>query len=1487
MKPVKLIMSAFGPYAGNVEIDFERLGGQGLYLITGDTGAGKTTIFDAIVFALYGEASGDVRRADMFRSKYAQEDVPTFVTYIFDYRGKRYQVRRNPEYQRPKGRGTGYTTQKADAELVYPDDRTPVTKSKEVTRAVTDLIGLDRKQFSQIAMIAQGDFQKLLLAGTEERGNIFRQIFKTGLYQTLQGKLRDAAKAQWVEYTELKRSINQYMESIVCTQDTPTAEKMCQLCKEKFDGRVGEGLALLNELCLEDEAALSALDGQIDALDRQIERENQLIGNIHKIRQQREELARNQEALQQLAPEIQQVEAQYHKAEQEASACGPLVLEISERQKNLGLFDRLEQTQKALAAARQAIRQETERRQALAEQQQMQEASFRADSEALRELASTGEEKAHLENSRDTLQQHIQRLQREKSSWEQELTRQQETQKGIGKEQEQAAAFAAQLSQLQEQTAQLADRDAQLDTVRELQDRLTEQETLLRRSDREQQENQAHLQRTAARIQELHAREAALAETEKQRRAELERLKSAGELEIQCQHRLDTAQEQLTTFEEQKDSLHVLAQEVAARRTAQQEAQARSEAHQNQQAIWRSEWERVKDADTRSLKLAQEQRELSDQKLACRNLVREIKVWEQLQTQLRAAQEEYRTAAEEKAFADADYRETERRFLGAQAGLIARDLKEGMPCPVCGNTHYEHLAKMPAEAPEQEEVERKKALLTEAEKRAEGLSVTAGHLNARLSEQRQNVQAMEESIFTASEQDSEKRCADCADTAADIVRISDLKRRITENEQQMKKRAKELAEAVKNAESEQSRKAELDRLMKEGEAAQAELSVLSQKESQALAAAQGKLAEKRRQWAQLLSELQLPDTIYPDKAREAFKGSAEHEAAEHELQLPDLFSCEDTAAGEYLQKRLDACREQLKQAAADKKRFEQLTYEAEQHEIQKRQLQDETGRQATQQAECTGQERTLQRQIASEMEKARKLCGEVAAHLAQVGAFEHTVLPLDITECQNPLQEAQLQLPAVLSGIAEYQSMLAACAKLLEQSITLRRQLEAQQTQTQEALAASSAVLVRLERELEAVKSLRDEKAKQLFANLCAQKPRISETYPEAAEISAEELCDIFRDTEGQMAQQLGNLLDALEKNREKLMRKRMLEEKLPKTEETIKTLVQSIQKSEVSLTKQTAECGAMEKEIESLQKQLGAEPKEAVARHIQALSDRVAELEKAFQDAKRQYEEYRTRKAHLAAAVETLKKQLDTAGEAADLQEEDVIARRENWQQDKKRQNEQRDQKKSAVSANRDIYEKVMARQENILAVEQKYIWMKALSDTANGTLSGKQKVELETYIQMSYFDRILRRANLRLLTMSSGQYELERERDSADIRGKAGLELCVIDHYNGTTRSVKTLSGGETFEASLSLALGLSDEIQSCAGGIQMDSMFVDEGFGSLDEEALAHAMKALLQLTEGNRLVGVISHVAELKEQIERKLIVTKNRSRDGVSSSVRVE
>ena len=167
----------------------------------------------------------------------------------------------------------------------------------------------------------------------------------------------------------------------------------------------------------------------------------------------------------------------------------------------------------------------------------------------------------------------------------------------------------------------------------------------------------------------------------------------------------------------------------------------------------------------------------------------------------------------------------------------------------------------------------------------------------------------------------------------------------------------------------------------------------------------------------------------------------------------------------------------------------------------------------------------------------------------------------------------------------------------------------------------------------------------------------------------------------------------------------------------------------------------------------------------------------------------------------------------------------------------------------------------------------MKALSATANGNLSGKEKIMLETYIQMTYFDKIISRANTRFMIMSGGQYELKRRKEAANNRSQSGLELDVIDHYNGTQRSVKTLSGGESFKASLSLALGLSDEIQSSAGGIKLDTMFVDEGFGSLDDESLAQAIKALSSLADGNRLVGIISHVSELKDKIDKQIIVKK--------------
>ena len=156
---------------------------------------------------------------------------------------------------------------------------------------------------------------------------------------------------------------------------------------------------------------------------------------------------------------------------------------------------------------------------------------------------------------------------------------------------------------------------------------------------------------------------------------------------------------------------------------------------------------------------------------------------------------------------------------------------------------------------------------------------------------------------------------------------------------------------------------------------------------------------------------------------------------------------------------------------------------------------------------------------------------------------------------------------------------------------------------------------------------------------------------------------------------------------------------------------------------------------------------------------------------------------------------------------------------------------------------------------------------------MSGKEKVKLETFVQMQYFDRIISRANVRFMAMTGGQYELKRRVDNQSKSAQSGLELDVIDHYNGSERSVKSLSGGESFKASLALALGLSDEIQSSAGGIKLDTMFIDEGFGSLDEESLNQAINTLIELSEGDRLIGIISHVGELKTRIEKQIIVKK--------------
>ena len=193
----------------------------------------------------------------------------------------------------------------------------------------------------------------------------------------------------------------------------------------------------------------------------------------------------------------------------------------------------------------------------------------------------------------------------------------------------------------------------------------------------------------------------------------------------------------------------------------------------------------------------------------------------------------------------------------------------------------------------------------------------------------------------------------------------------------------------------------------------------------------------------------------------------------------------------------------------------------------------------------------------------------------------------------------------------------------------------------------------------------------------------------------------------------------------------------------------------------------------------------------------------------------------------------------------------------------------------NRKAFDAYRDKQDEWSLKAEEYEMICDLSDTASGELSGHSKIMLETFVQTAYLDRILRHANMRLRRMSEMRYELVRRKSGIGKKKQGGLDLNVIDHHNGTERSVNTLSGGESFMASLSLALGLSEEIRESAGGIRLDTMFVDEGFGTLSEDALQAAVKSLMELSEEDRLVGIISHVEELKQRIDKKIVITHDR------------
>ncbi|MFZ2840383.1 MAG: SbcC/MukB-like Walker B domain-containing protein, partial [Blautia wexlerae] len=363
------------------------------------------------------------------------------------------------------------------------------------------------------------------------------------------------------------------------------------------------------------------------------------------------------------------------------------------------------------------------------------------------------------------------------------------------------------------------------------------------------------------------------------------------------------------------------------------------------------------------------------------------------------------------------------------------------------------------------------------------------------------------------------------------------------------------------------------------------------------------------------------------------------------------------------------------------------------------------------------------------------------------------------------------------------------------------------------------------------------------------------------------------------------NILGQKQKDLTALLEQRkLLEMQIGKTQTELTTITDQINQNQQQTAAEKSRYEQLQKQRENMEKELGERTKEEILFQIQLKTEEQKKLEIHYKTVTEAREVLEKRMTELDSVIASLTEQLK---ESISISAEELNVQKENFAQQKKSLSENRDEIHARLEINSDMYEKIRRQQTELLKTETRWKWMKSLSDTANGTITGKARIMLETYIQMQYFDRILARANIRLMTMSSGQYELVRRKENKSRVGKTGLELDVVDHYNGTVRSVKTLSGGETFQASLSLALGLSDEIQSSSGGIQLDTMFVDEGFGSLDEDALDQAIRALKDLSQGSRLVGIVSHVAELKERIDKKIIVTKKRTEDGVGSTICIE
>ncbi|MGO5240280.1 AAA family ATPase [Parolsenella sp. LCP21S3_E11] len=640
MRPIKLTMSAFGPYSGEVVVDFASLGSTGLYLVCGDTGAGKTTIFDAVSFALFGSPSGQDRTARSLRSDFASAVTPTFVELEFEHRGQRYTIRRNPEYERPKLRGDGLTTQTADAELRMPE-AAPITGTRDVDAAILELIGIDRSQFSQIVMIAQGDFRRLLSAGTKERAAILRKLFGTAPYDEFQkalkrrrDKLEDDSKTVRNRLLTLAPMISISDEAEVAEEGEEAGDAATSTRRERRDALgaseapdAEDMLALIAEQDTADEAILGALAGEASAAAARVETLTTLLERAGQVRAAKASL---EETVSKLAIARESVEA----AKAELDECSKTEPRRKELSDSVTVLSRELESYAKLGRAREEVRE-----------------------------AAQGVRDAE------------------------------------GDLQEAAGNLGAMRSELVEARKKAAD---------------------LSQAPTELAEAKAAQETAAQSVRDAEEAVAGCAELARRKNALVELKKGAEQAEKHRSSLDETARAAVAALSELRS------REASFSDASGAAARARALAEDLERRVDQAR------KDYRDLQARERAAQADERALA-------------------KAQDEYCAAREALESARGAYSRVQRAFMDAQAGILARDLVNGAPCPVCGSIEHPNPAVLADEAPAEEDVKNAEAVFNAASDAANARSNVASAARQKADGSAAELARLQEQVGTAEE----------------------------------------------------------------------------------------------------------------------------------------------------------------------------------------------------------------------------------------------------------------------------------------------------------------------------------------------------------------------------------------------------------------------------------------------------------------------------------------------------------------------------------------------------------------------------------------------------------------------------------------------------------------------------------------------------------------------------------------------------------------